>query len=69
MGMAPRRDDRCGARNRRRAHDAPDPHLPETEPLGLTAAGQALMDALRDDERFADLLDDPFGEQGPSPAA
>jgi hypothetical protein len=66
--MAPRRDDRCGARVRRRVPDAAEPHVPETEPLGLTAAGQALMDALREDERFRDLLADPFGEDGPPPA-
>jgi hypothetical protein len=68
--LASRRDDRCGARVRRRATpDAVEPHVPETEALGLTAAGQALMDALRDDPRYRDLIADPFGEHGPAPAA
>jgi hypothetical protein len=66
--MAPRRDDRCGARSRRATHD-PEHHVPETEPLGLTALGHALMDALREDERFRDVLADPFGETGPPPTA
>jgi hypothetical protein len=66
--MAPRPDDRCGARSRRTTHD-PEPHVPETELLGLTPAGRALMDLLREDERFRDVLADPFGETGAPPAA
>jgi hypothetical protein len=66
--MASRRDDRCGARVRRRP-DPAEPHLPETEPLGLTPAGQALMDALREDERYRHLIADPFGDHDPSAAA
>jgi hypothetical protein len=67
--MASRRDDRCGARVRRRATpDAVEPHVPETQSLGLTAAGQALIDALREDPRYRDIIDDPFGEDRPTAA-
>jgi hypothetical protein len=59
--MAPRRDDRCGARFRRDNTDA-EPHVPETEELGLTGLGAAFIDLLRDDERFRDVIADPFGE-------
>jgi hypothetical protein len=59
--MAPRPDDRCGARFRRDKTD-PEPHLPETEELRLTGLGAAFIDLLRDDERFRDVVADPFGE-------
>jgi hypothetical protein len=59
--MAPRPDDRCGARLRRDKTN-PEPHVPETEELGLTGLGAAFIDLLRDDERFRDLIADPFGE-------
>ncbi|MCW2993138.1 MAG: hypothetical protein JWQ18_633 [Conexibacter sp.] len=60
--MAPRRDDLCGARFRRDKTE-PEPHVPETEELGLTGLGAAFIDLLRDDERFRDVIADPFGEQ------
>jgi hypothetical protein len=59
--MAHRRDDRCGARLRRGKKD-PEPHVPETEELGLTGLGVAFIDLLRDDERFREVIADPFGE-------
>jgi hypothetical protein len=59
--MAPRRDDRCGARLRRDKTDT-EPHVPETEELGLTSFGTAFIDLLRNDERFRDVIADPFGE-------
>jgi hypothetical protein len=59
--MAPRRDNRCGARLRRDKTDI-EPHMPETEELGLTTLGTAVIDLLRDDERFRDVIADPFGE-------
>jgi hypothetical protein len=59
--MAHRRDDRCGARLRRDKTDT-EPHMPETEELGLTTLGTAFIDLLRDDERFRDVIADPFGE-------
>ncbi|HEX5926913.1 MAG TPA: hypothetical protein VFY45_24015 [Baekduia sp.] len=36
--------------------------MPETEELGLTTLGAAFIDLLRDDERFRDVIADPFGE-------
>ncbi|MCW2985085.1 MAG: hypothetical protein JWR63_2655 [Conexibacter sp.] len=67
--MALRRDDRCGSRFRRGSTDD-EPHVPETEPLGLTGLGEAFIDALKDDERFRDVFADPFGEkQGPAATA
>jgi hypothetical protein len=61
--MAPRRDDRCGARFRRAVPEA-EPHIPETQEVGLSTLGQAFIEALRDDERFRDVIADPFGEDG-----
>jgi hypothetical protein len=62
--MLPRRHDRCGARLRRDRPSQQDsePHVPETQELGLTALGAALIEALRDDERFRDAIADPFGD-------
>jgi hypothetical protein len=65
--MAHRSEVRCGARLRRSKTD-PEPHVPETKELGLTGLGAAFIDLLRDDERFRDVIDDPFGEH-PDPAA
>jgi hypothetical protein len=62
--MAPGREDRCGARFRR-AHHELEPHVPESEDLGLTPLGQAFIEALRHDERFRDVIADPFGSSGP----
>ena len=58
----PRRDNRCGTRLRRDKLDT-EPHVPENEELGLTGLGAAFIDLLRDDERFRDVIADPFGEQ------
>ena len=59
--MAHRRDDRCGARLRRDKTDAA-PHMPETGNVGLTGLGAALLELLREDERFREVIADPFGE-------
>jgi hypothetical protein len=66
--MAPRRDDRCGARLRRDKTDI-EPHMPESEELGLTSLGAAFIDLLREDERFRDVIADPFGEHHDPAAA
>jgi DNA-binding HxlR family transcriptional regulator len=66
--MAPRRKDRCGARFRRRTPED-EPHVPETEELGLTGLGEALIEALKHDERFSEVIADPFGEKQEGPAA
>jgi hypothetical protein len=63
--MAHRRDDRCGARLRRDKTDT-EPHMPETEELGLTTLGAAFIDLLREDERFREVIADPFGEHDPA---
>jgi hypothetical protein len=66
--MAHRRDDRCGARLRRDKTDT-EPHVPETKELGLTSLGSVFIDLLRDDERFRDVIADPFGEHHDPAAA
>jgi hypothetical protein len=67
--MPLRRDDRCGSRHRRGSADD-EPHVPETEALGLTGLGEAFIDALKEDERFREVFADPFGEkQGPTATA
>jgi hypothetical protein len=65
--MVPRRFDRYDTRSRR-GNDT-EPHVPETESLGLTALGEAFVDVLRDDERFRAIMADPFGEQPGSATA
>jgi hypothetical protein len=42
--------------------------MPGTEELGLTTLGAAFIDLLRDDERFRDVIADPFGENHDSAA-
>ncbi|HWH93328.1 MAG TPA: hypothetical protein VNT03_05660 [Baekduia sp.] len=66
--MAPRPDDCCGARFRRANQDL-EPHVPDNQEVGLTTLGQAFLEALRDDERFREVIADPFGEHGPAAAA
>jgi hypothetical protein len=64
--MSPRSDDRCGSRFRFR-RDAPEPDhstVANGDDLALTPLGRALLDQLREDERFRELIDDPFGEGG-----
>jgi DNA-binding HxlR family transcriptional regulator len=65
--MAPRRKDRCGTRFRRQTPED-EPHVPETQELGLTGLGEALIEALKHDERFSEVIADPFGEQQEDPA-
>lgn len=64
--MAPRRIDRCGARFRRGSTDAEpkasEPHVPETEELSLTGLGMDFIEMLRNDERFREIIADPFGD-------
>ena len=60
---APRRDDRCGGRFRRKTPESEQPHVPETQELGLTNLGEAFIDALRNDDRLRDVIADPFGEE------
>jgi hypothetical protein len=64
MGMALAPDDRCGARNRNRNRDAERRPPAGGDELTLSPAGRALLDALREDERFRGLITDPFGEDG-----
>jgi len=66
--MAPRRKDRCGSRFRRIASED-EPHVPETQELGLTGLGEAFIEALKDDERFREVIADPFGDKQEGPAA
>jgi hypothetical protein len=64
--MAPRRKDRCGGRFRR-PHPDDEPHVPETQELGLTGLGAAFIEALKHDERFAEVIADPFGDTQEDP--
>ncbi|MES1193566.1 MAG: hypothetical protein ABUM26_04525 [Solirubrobacterales bacterium] len=44
--------------------------MPETKELGLTNLGAAFIELLREDERFREVIADPFDEhhdQAPTP--
>jgi hypothetical protein len=62
--MAARRDRFCGARFRRAALDLEPSPVVEDDDVALTPLGAAFMDALRQDERYRDIMADPFGEHG-----
>jgi hypothetical protein len=61
--------ERCGIRLRR---PIPEPEgcagVADGDDMALTPLGDALLEALRDDERFRDIIADPFGDHGPAAA-
>ena len=60
--MAPPADDRCGIRHRRGVSESDHSTLSNGDVLTLSPRGMALLDALRDDPRYRDLIADPFGD-------
>lgn len=62
--------DRCGGRVRRPSGTDPaeTAAVAAGEEVRLSSLGQAFIDALRDDERFRDIIADPFGDHGPAAA-
>jgi hypothetical protein len=63
--MAALRKDRCGTRHRRQTPEHDVCPLPDGQDVvGLTPLGHALLDALRDDPRYRDIIADPFGDHG-----
>ncbi|QEC47307.1 hypothetical protein FSW04_06705 [Baekduia soli] len=61
--MAHPPDDRCESRQRRRPIDHDHPGPVADDEVGLSPLGRAFLDALRDDDRFRDIIADPFGER------
>lgn len=37
-----------------------------SDEIGLTPLGRQILEALRDDARFRDVVRDPFGDDGPA---
>jgi hypothetical protein len=60
--MAAGPDERCGTRTRRRPPEAEGCDVPAGQETGLTPLGQALLDLLRDDPRYRDIIADPWGD-------
>jgi hypothetical protein len=56
----PPSDDRCGSRSRRGLSEHDHSTVAGGDALTLSAAGRALLDALATDERYRDLIADPF---------
>lgn len=63
--MSTRPPDRCGGRIRRPGEVPMPPGVAAREEVALSSLGAAFIEALRDDERFAAIIADPFGEHGP----
>jgi hypothetical protein len=63
--MTPLPDDRCGARFRRATPEFDHGAVAAGKDVALTPLGRALLDQLREDERFRELIDDPFGNVSP----
>jgi transposase len=68
--MSAHHPDRCGGRVRRPSVPEPAeaPAVAAREEVRLSSLGQAFIDALRDDDRFRDIIADPWGEHGPATA-
>jgi len=62
MVMPPSRKDRCGVRLHRHGADRDVCPAHDEDALGLTPLGHALLEALRDDPRYREIIADPFGD-------
>jgi hypothetical protein len=67
MAMSAHRKDRCGTRTRRPAPESDGCRVPDGQEVGLTPQGRAMLDALRDDPRYAEILADPWGDHPVEP--
>jgi hypothetical protein len=67
--MGTLRDESCGGRTYRRTLGG-EGHVPmaESKDINLTSLGAAMLEALREDDRFRAIIDDPFGDHE-TPAA
>jgi hypothetical protein len=65
--MAALRKDRCGTRARRQMTEPDACRLPDAQDIGLTPLGHAMLEALRDDPRYRDVIADPWGDHPVDP--
>lgn len=63
--MAPLAEDRCGSRLRRGLPELSDHStLASGDTLTISPRGLAVLDALREDPQYRDVLADPFDDAG-----
>jgi hypothetical protein len=64
--MTPTPDDRCSSRSRRPARESDHAPIAGGDDVGLTPLGRQFMELLRQDERYRDILANPWDNDAAS---